>query len=67
MNTGPRIALTITPDGVESVSILPGGGADGRTAGYCLCSFLGQEITDFDEAIRRKIGEMDAEGAGCMQ
>jgi hypothetical protein len=55
-NIRPRIALTVTPNGVESVSILPGGGSDGRGAGYGLCSFLEEEINCFDDSIKQKFG-----------
>lgn len=56
MKTFPRIALTITSDGVESVSVLPGGGSDGRVAGYGLCAFLEDEINSFDDSIKQKFG-----------
>ena len=57
MKTIPRIALTITPNGVETITILPGGGSEGREAGYELCSFLKKEINSFDDSIKQKFGD----------
>lgn len=50
----PRIALILTPDGIDTVTVLSSG-SEARKAGYRLCSLLEDEIRTFEAAILIKL------------
>jgi hypothetical protein len=50
----PKIAIILTPCGIDSVSVLPGE-SDTRLAGYEFCSLLEEDLQAFETAIRQKI------------
>jgi len=49
----PRIAIILTPYGVDAVAVLPGD-SETRRAGYELCSLLEEELQAFETAILQK-------------
>jgi hypothetical protein len=50
----PKIAIILTPDGIDTVSVLSTG-TEARKAGYKLCSLLEDEISKFEKLIQDKI------------
>ena len=50
----PKIAIIFTPDGIDTITVLSTGTAV-RMAGYRICSLLEEEITAFEQAVRRKL------------
>lgn len=50
----PKIAIVVTPSGVDSVSVLSDE-SQARTEAYSLCTRLAKEIDDFDIAVRKKM------------
>ena len=50
----PKIAIIVTPSGVDSVSVLSDEPL-ARAEAYSLCTKLAKEIDDFDIAVRKKM------------
>lgn len=50
----PKIAIILTPDGIDTVTVLSTG-SEARKAGYRLCSILEDEIHKFEQAIKEKL------------
>lgn len=55
MKTNPKIALIVTSEGLECVTLLSNGEQE-REKATEMCQLFQQEITMFDLAIRRKLG-----------
>ena len=54
----PKIGIVLTPEGVESITLL-GGGSDDRMAANSFCNALKHEIADFEIIVRKKFSEID--------
>ena len=53
-----KLAIVISQSGIEAITIM-GNGTEERTAGRSLCQFLEDEITNFESAIKMKIGNIN--------
>lgn len=62
-----KIAVIVSLDGIESISLLPGEQGHEISESSQLCTYLDSEISEFDEAIRRKLEEMYIEGDESIQ
>jgi hypothetical protein len=60
-NMKPKICIILTPDGIDTVTVISSGGTKTRKEGYKLCSYIENEITGFEHAIRDKLAESDHE------
>ncbi len=54
----PKIALILTPKGIDTVSVLSSG-SEARKAGYRLCELLEEEIQHFEVSIIEKLHFLD--------
>ncbi|MDA2918052.1 hypothetical protein MYX76_00915 [Desulfobacterota bacterium AH_259_B03_O07] len=51
----PKICIILTPDGIDTVTVLSTGGTRVRKEGYKICSFIENEITDFERIVCSKL------------
>ncbi|MGE5443309.1 MAG: hypothetical protein ACM3SR_01750 [Ignavibacteriales bacterium] len=50
----PKIAIILTPQGIDTVTVISTG-PEARKTGYRLCSLLANEISTFEDAILKKL------------
>lgn len=58
----PRICIIFTPEGIDTVSVLSTGGAEVRREGHKICSYLEEEITNSECAMRTKLQKIKGNG-----
>jgi len=51
----PRICIILTPDGIDSISVLSASDPGERKEGYKFCSYIESEITDFERVVCGKL------------
>jgi len=60
----PKIAIILTPAGIDSVSVLSGSGSKELKEGYKICSYIQNELTNFEKAVCNKLRKIDDDTTG---
>jgi len=54
----PKICIILTPDGIDSISVLSSGDHRMRKEGHRICSYIEDEITEFEKIVCNKLKEI---------